>query len=348
MREVISLKNIYILTDYKGNFGSKWDSIPYRSGLQKNDLIKHFLEYGYQVNFQTFYEAANRIDSLKNNLVLYTSSEDIGYHYKDFIEDVIYYFEQQGESIIPPYKFLRANNNKVYMELLRKEIGKKWGDSLNSHVFSTYDELKENINNIMFPIVLKEPKGALSRGVHLARNKSELLKKAKILSRTRHLRQDIKDFLRPYKQKNYRRESLYRNKFVLQEFIPNLKNDWKIIIFGSRYYVLKRSIKEGDFRASGSHYNYGFGSKADLPNGILEFAESIFVSLDVPHASLDIVFDGSKFYLIEFQCIFFGTSIKVKSDIYYSRLNDKWKEFKNLETLEKVYVDSIHWFLAQK
>ena len=53
------------------------------------------------------------------------------------------------------------------------------------------------------------------------------------------------------RHKNYVRESWNRGKIVVQEFIPGLKNDYKVLIFGSKYYVLYRRVREGDFRASG-------------------------------------------------------------------------------------------------
>lgn len=92
-------------------------------------------------------------------------------------------------------------------------------------------------------------------------------KKVKLISRTKYLLQVIKDNLRPLKHQGYTVNSLYRNKFILQSFIPDLANDWKKVIFGDKYYVLTRHVKKNDFRASGSHTKYLAGSRAILPEG---------------------------------------------------------------------------------
>jgi len=45
---------------------------------------------------------------------------------------------------------------------------------------------------------------------------------------------------------------LHRSKFIVQEFIPDLSNDWKVLVFWDKYYVLRRKNRPNDFRASGS------------------------------------------------------------------------------------------------
>ena len=111
------MKKIYLLTDYKGHFGSKHDAIPYRSGTDKNLLQKYFSEYGFKTVFLGFSEVDFRKMDFKNKYVLYTSSEDVGCHYKSYIEDIVYGLHLQGAQLIPGYKWLQAHNNKVFMEI---------------------------------------------------------------------------------------------------------------------------------------------------------------------------------------------------------------------------------------
>ena len=54
--------------------------------------------------------------------MLYTSSEDPDYFYKSYIEDIVYGLKNIGAKLIPPYKYLRTNNNKVLMEILRDQF----------------------------------------------------------------------------------------------------------------------------------------------------------------------------------------------------------------------------------
>ena len=340
------MKRIILLTDYKDYFGSKWDAIPYNSGFDKELITKYFAANNYKVELIPL-SKAKEIDNVIDIPVLYTSSEDIGYHYKDFIEDIIYYLELKGANVIPRHKFLRANNNKVFMELLRNTIDENSDSKLKSWVFGTYEDLLEIIDDITYPIVVKTPRGAMSRGVSLAKNKEELISNVKSISRSKHLVQDIKDNLRPYKHKGYKVNSLYREKFILQEFVPDLINDWKILIYGKKYFVLTRHVGKGDFRASGSHNNYLAGSKAIMPEGLLDFAHSIYQSMDVPHLSIDVIFDGDSFRLIEFQALYFGTSTVNMSDVYFEKVNQEWKQNKIIETIEELYVNGVVYYIGK-
>jgi hypothetical protein len=74
--------------------------------------------------------------------------------------------------------------------------------------------------------------------------------------------------------------------------IPGLENDWKILCFGDKFFVLRRANRDNDFRASGSGK---FVFRRDLPKGMLEFALKVYLHLEVPNLSVDIAFNG-EFY----------------------------------------------------
>jgi glutathione synthase/RimK-type ligase-like ATP-grasp enzyme len=338
--------NILLIFDYKARFGSKWDSFPYRSGLDKTKLKQLFSAHGFECECLNFCNLPS-VSDLKGSCVLYTSSEDQGNYYKGFIEDVVLNLERNGIRIIPGYDLLRAHNNKVYMELLRGRVGHLWDDTLDSRVFGSLEGLQKVIDQIEFPVVIKKFDGALSRGVFLAKNKDELIKRVKKISRVKFIKEEVKDQLRPLKHKGYIKESVYRNKFILQKFIPGLKNDWKILVYGQRVFILTRHTRENDFRASGSHCNYLAGSVSKLPEGILDFALKVRDSLNVPHLSLDVVHDDNKFHVVEFQAIYFGTSTVNMSDVFFKKIESEWKQFKNDITIEQLYADGICWFLSQ-
>jgi glutathione synthase/RimK-type ligase-like ATP-grasp enzyme len=336
-------KNITCLIDYKGNFSTKWNANPYRSGMDKELLKKYFSETGFNINFKKFHEVDFLSNDIKNNLYIYSSSEDIGYHYKDIIEDVILGIQENGGEVIPEFKFLRAHNNKVFMEILKKSYFKS-ETILNSAHYGSIEEV--DFDRISYPVVFKSAAGAMSQGVALAHNRTELERIIKSRCSTRVVKKDIKDFFRAIKHKGYLKESLYRRKFILQEFIPNLNFDFKVIIFGERFYIFQRPVRKNDFRASGSgSKNYIYGSDVKFPEGIFDFASSIFEKLTVPHLSLDIAYDGYNFYLLEFQVLHFGTVGHVKSDGYYYKNNGLWSFQKEKHDLEKVYADSIGYYL---
>jgi glutathione synthase/RimK-type ligase-like ATP-grasp enzyme len=281
---------------------------------------------------------------------LYTSSEEHDLHYKHFIEDVVFGLKELGAIVIPDPSYLRANNNKVFMEILRQIIFPNEYQTISAYIFGTYDEIlySMSVGSIQFPCVIKKAAGGMSRGVYLAKNQDQLNKIIKKLSYTASLKIAFKEKVRQIKHKNYKPESLYQNKFIIQPFISNLHNDWKLLIFGDKYYIFERPTRKNDFRASGSgSMYYKYGSEATYPQGIFEFAHDIYSYLQVPHASLDIAFDGNKFYLFEFQAVYFGTVGQIKSDIYYLYDNNNWEIKSNDKKIEEVYADSIVRYINQ-
>ena len=94
-----ALEDIYLLVDYKGHFGSKHGAIPYRSGLVKEKLSDQFARWGYRTVFLNFCDVNFQSGQLRNQFVLFTSSEDRGLHYKSFIEDVVLGLEIGGAHV---------------------------------------------------------------------------------------------------------------------------------------------------------------------------------------------------------------------------------------------------------
>lgn len=332
------MKKIFILTDYKGYFGSKYTAKPYRAGMDKKLLEQYFADYGFQVKYIAFSDIDLREMDFKDQYVLYTSSEDDGYHYKDYIEDIILGLSLKGTILIPEYKYLRANNNKVFMEILRDLLDGEDGKYIKTHHFGTIEELKEKTDNLQYPVVIKSATGAMSSGVFFADNGNQLIKIAEKISRTKYLYKELRDLGRSIKHKGYKKESKHRKKFIVQNFVPGLNNDWKILIYGDKYYILYRGVRKNDFRASGSGKFY---FNKELPSGILDYAENIFRKFNVPNLSIDVGYHDDKYYLIEFQMIYFGTTTIEKSPFYYTKENSKWVLHDDKSELEKTYVDSI-------
>ena len=323
------MKEIFVLTDYHGHYGSKYTSIPYRSGFNLDALNDSFVKLGYHMVVIPLHKALSLgIDWCGKN-VLYTSSEEVGYNYKSYIEDIVYALELAGANLMPRYRYLRANNNKVFMELLRSQFVGAKVSGIASRTFGTLEELLSSIEKgeIAFPCVIKTAAGAMSRGVEKAESSEELVAHARRLCRTPHYKYEIKDFLRSKRSslKGYERESLYQQKFIVQGMIPGLDGDWKVLVYQDQFYVLNRHVKAGDFRASGSHCNYRAGKAACIPFEVLDLAKEIYEKLNVPYASLDMAYDGIRPYLIEFQCLYFGTSTQeVFSNEYYKKEGCKW------------------------
>lgn len=337
---------INIICDYRGSFGSKYDSIPYRSGLDKK-LLKDYLS---KLKFDTrflFYPEIDFYNLNKNDFFWHDSIEDIDNHYKTYMEDVIYALELKGFNVIPGHKYIKAHNNKVFMEFLRKLSGNNEINNLNSKHFGCYEEFIEGSSEFIYPAVIKGAEDAQSRKVRLGKNDVSARKFIKEISRTPSYLKEFKEKMREKKYPGYKKESKYRNKFIVQEFLPYLINDWKILIFGDRLYILRRGVPEGDFRASGSHYQYGFGSQSTPPDGIFDYAYTLYEDFNVPYISIDVVFDGVKFYAIEFQFVSFGSSTHLYSDCYFKKNGEIWEPVYEKHDLEYLYVDSISQYIRR-
>jgi len=338
---------IFALTDYKNHFGSKWGSKPYRSGYDKELIKKYLSRNDYDIEFIRLHDIDFSVN-WADRIIIYTSSEETGLYYKSFVEDIILGLTKRGAKLIPGFDFLRANNNKVYMEILKYQIlGEEFG--YYSRVYGTADELVYDIDRdkIISPCVIKKAEGSMSRNVFLCNNRHELVKKAKNLSRTSNYLYELKELIREVRYKGYSRESSYQGKFIIQRYIPNLHNDWKILIYGDHYYILNRGIRKNDFRASGSHFRYRTGSESDFPEDLLDVVRRIYLKFDIPHLSLDIAFDGENLYVHEFQAVYFGTSTINLSDDYFTLSNDKWITEKKQCDQEEEYVLGIVRYLER-
>lgn len=346
------MDKIYLLTDYKGRFGSKHDDFPYRSGMDLNLLRIGFLDAGYEVEYMPFSHVCPGDGSWGGRVVLYTSSEDPGLIYKQYIEDVVLSLANAGAVLIPRHEFLRANNDKVFMELLRSLLPEDKRGNLTSSHFGTIEEMDERAGEIEFPVVVKGFSGAQGRKVFLANNINELkgLVRKKVSERSSLILR-IKEYLRQLMHSGYTRDSFYRGRFVIQKFIPGLKNDWKVYFFGEKAFIFYRPVFPGRvFKASGGGYdNYKYGTDASAPAGILDFGWEIFRALEVPNISMDIAWDGNRFYLLEFQCLYFGTAgiLEKYSKECFMKDGSVWRVKENEGSIEKTYADSVIWFTAQ-
>lgn len=343
------MKEITALTDYKDFFGLKHYASPYRSGYDKELLRSYFASGGYQLNFLRFADVDFKNQNYKDKIFIYTSSEDKNYFYKSFIEDIIFGLEINNALIIPKFKYLRSNNNKVFMEILRDSLNSMSLSSLSASYYGTKEEFYKANLKIKEPLVIKTAEGSSGRGVFLSKDLKSTSKYIRFVSRTEDLVFEFWDFGRSLKHKGYTRESRFRKKFIVQEFIKGLANDWKVYIYGKRVYVFYRPIfRKRGIRASGGGYeNYYYGAEAKIPEGLLNFANEIFKVLRVPNVSLDIGYDGEKFYLFEFQCLYFGTAGILFSNEFFIKRADHWEAIKEKLDQEKVYSDSIIEYLEK-
>lgn len=270
-----------------------------------------------------------RIDKLRADdvrPVFYTSSEnpDIRGWVFDHISAI------RKSNIFPEYDLLLAHENKGYQGILAKirEI-----DQPKTYYFHDFDEIEFDK-----PMVAKNLDGAGSKGVRLVSKLSQMNFFKKKISANRWLRIIRKYFLLDdnsfanyyYKHKGHKR-------VILQNFIPNLSFDYKILIFHNRYYCLKRFVRKNDFRASGS----GSFSSEKPPIEVLDFARSVFNRFKTPYMSLDLANSAEGTHLIEYQALNFGPLTLRLVDLCYEYNDGKWVANNAEHSVEKNYAYAI-------
>lgn len=336
---------INVLTDYRGWFCSS--VLVYKqTGIVSMDIDK-LKAYALDESLELYFIQYSEIDLKRDysgQCFIYTSSEDPELKYKSYFEDVLYALHRKGAILLPEWRYMRAHHNKALMEMLRDVDLAEIDTGIHSRIFGCYEEFFQCIDEIRFPCVFKTAEGAGSKGVALFNDKEQAQKLLKELNINHKASLKEKLWLSIRRIKPSTIHSNYRNKFVIQNFIQGLSGDFKVLVFGDKYYALSRKNRDNDFRASGGgRLNY----EPELPNGIFDFAKSVYDALNVPILSLDIAFDGNRFYLIEFQCLHFGTATLEYSTHYHCLENGKWVRRDEMSVLEKEFIHSLKNYLSK-
>lgn len=336
-------KKIRLLIDYREQFYSSLRVST--GGMDLARLSKLFGELGCELVIQRYSEidAKERFD---DSYVLYQSSEDRDLHYKEYIADWVQHIQQRGGRLIPDFNCFRAHENKVYQSLLTRQLDVPGVHVPDAEVFGCYEDLERARLRLPFPLVLKSATGCQSQGVTLARSHAELMRKARRFSRSFHLRDALRFLAKRWLRKGYVPESSHRRKFLLQEFIPNLPGDFKVLVYGDRVFVLQRATRPNDFRASGSgRFTYA----RDVPPQLLDCAERLRAAYGCPYISADIGFDPAtgRCILFEIQFLMFGTYTLEKSPFHFRRESDAWVVVDGPVVLEEVFAETVCRFIER-
>src|SRR5690606_36423969 len=96
----------------------------------------------------------------------------------------VLYLEEIGAIVIPSYRFLRANNNKVFMELIRRQSDHEEFNNLSTRIYGSLDELFPELETLAYPLVVKKAEGSMGKNVAMASNRSELLREIRGMTKT--------------------------------------------------------------------------------------------------------------------------------------------------------------------
>lgn len=245
----------------------------------------------------------------------------------------------QGAILIPEFPKFRAHHNKVFMEILRSIHYSASVKGIASHGYGTIEEFACDIGLQPEKVVIKPAAGVRSSGVRLVEGHAAQLRYARRLSSSFHVVEFMKRLVNSIIRKNYPKKSLHRRKFIVQEFLPGLDGDYKILVYGEKYYVLERKNRKDDFRASGSGK---FTFPVSSPSELLNFARDIFTSFQVPFISMDIAKCKSQYVLLEFQFLCFGNYTLERSEFYFTRSGEiGWQKIEETPDLEREFVASV-------
>lgn len=291
--------------------------------------------------------------------VIYPSSEDAGGYYKEFIEDVLLRLKIDGAVLLPRFECFRAHHNKVFMELYRTTFHDDCLKTIKSIHFYSCNDVKRILEkqSIEYPVVLKTATGSGSAGVALAKDFRELTKKVRTMGRIsfRNIHFTYYAQMKIYLAKLYRKfrgidivqKQPPREKMILQTFIPNLECDYKVLVFAEKYYILRRRVRNHDFRASGSGKLEFPSEMSEVEYQVLDLARKAYQELDTPLLSVDIAHDGKICHMIEFQCLNFGPYTLQFSECYYQKVDGSWKEIRQKSILEIEMAMAIDWYIKK-
>lgn len=343
------MKRITILTDDHDRYLISMENLKNYTSMDIGKIKGYFESKGYAVKIIKYADFDFSGD-FSGDIILYQTSEAPGGFYKHYIEDIIFHLENRGAIVLPPYKYLKAHHNKVFMEMVRSVFVDESLKTIRSVYFGSEEEAIKRIPSL--PVIVKRASGAGSSGVFLARNKDEYRKRVHEACETvidDNLKNLIKNTtknkmkqLASFVMSRYKRriaESISRP-IVVQNYIEGLKGDYKVLFFGNKYYTLYRENRENDFRASGS------GRLFEVPEvehaELLNFARKITFEIDFPVIGMDICFDGNNYHLLEFQMIHIGPYTLQAACFWHEFIDNKWVRFEGKSSLEEEYSRSIY------
>ncbi|QTE29019.1 ATP-grasp domain-containing protein [Pengzhenrongella sicca] len=344
------MSKVLLLVDYRGAFWSAYRNIATLCSLDVERIAAELTARGCDVQVQGFADLDLARDDLEGTFVLYTSSEDIGAHYKRYIEAQVIGLRLAGALPIPEPELLLAHHDKVMMEVVRQaRLGDAPGQ-LASRSFGTLEDFRAALDELPArPTVLKPASGAGSRGVTLVTGRRESLRAARRLTRSVRPRELLSEVARRVARPGYVPRSLHRRPIVAQQFLPGLVGDHKVLRYGERYYVIRRANRPNDFRASGGG-RLDFTPVPAVDVDLLDAAQQWSDALGSPFCSLDIAYDpahGIAPHLLEFQCVNFGPGAAEFSSGHYRAGSDGWERVSESCNLERVFAEAAAGHIAQ-
>lgn len=242
--------------------------------------------------------------------------------YRDmqFAKSLILSLETKGIKCFPNSKTCWHFDNKVAQKYLLEAVG---APMVPSYVFYTQKEALQWANSTQFPKVFKLKGGASAANVKLASSKKAAVKLIKRCfgkgfrqyrwrehftesqRRYKEGKASLRELLRPIKYAFKRYPTLFDHYHgpemgyaYFQDFIPNNTFDIRVCVVGNKAFALKRLVRNGDFRASGSG-NIIY-DKQQIDERCVKIAFDVNNKLKTQSIAFDFVFgENRQPYLVE-------------------------------------------------
>lgn len=234
-------------------------------------------------------------------------------NYKDllFAKQLIFSLEQSGKKVFPDFKTSWHFDDKLGQKYLLESLG---APLVPSHVFYSRNEALLWAKNTTFPKVFKLRCGAGSFNVRLVKTSKgaeRIINKAFSQGFSQFNRFEyLKERLRKYNEgkdsfvgvlKGIGRlfistefSSLISNEkgyVYFQDFIQGNESDIRVIVIGGKAFAIKRLVRKGDFRASGSG-NILY-DRENFSEDVISLSFSVAEKLNSQCLALDFVIDSN-------------------------------------------------------
>jgi len=189
-----------------------------------------------------------------------------------FAKELLYSLQTAGKKVFPDFNTVWHFDDKIGQKYLLEAIG---APLVPSYVFYDKEEALQWVNHTDFPKVFKLRRGAGSDHVKLVPNKhkaKKLVNKAFGRGFSQYDKiTNLKDRWYKYKKGKTSFWNVMKGVFRLgkttnfakvvgpekgyvyfQDFIPDNRYDIRVIVINNKAFAIKRLVREGDFRASGS------------------------------------------------------------------------------------------------
>ncbi|WP_138429450.1 ATP-grasp domain-containing protein [Fodinibius saliphilus] len=287
---------------------------------RKNSFSANWIKYceNKGINYKV-------VDCYSNNIINQVQECDaLMWHFsqanpKDilFAKELTFSLQTAGKKVFPNFPTAWHFDDKVGQKYLLESIG---APLVPSYVFYDKDKALDWVGETSFPKVFKLRRGAGSAHVKLIETKSEATKmvnkafrqgfrlynkRANLKNRWYKYKKGQTDLwnlakgaLRFFKEPEYSRIAGHEKGYVyFQDFIAQNDYDIRVIVIGDRAFAIKRLVREGDFRASGSgHISY---EKRHFDEATIELSFKMAEKINSQCLALDYVFQDNQPLIVE-------------------------------------------------